>query len=523
MTFATRISFVVIGGMLLFGTGMPASQAQAPGQAPKYQELPLAAELNSPEKRKEIEKRKTESLKQSYDEAAVRSFYAGFIIPAMTTPANGNINVCREMFTQDNYNCSSSNRPAFSRMILAELKPKIDQGNFHPATVTNWIHMIGELDSSGEKGRNRVPYAEATKALTTWLFDSKLPDYLRLASLSAFERHLAAMSKNAQAGYVEPLAAILEEPKPLNRTNEVHGYIQRRVVDLIAVCEGLANAKVSTFLVATIKDESADAALRQRCVRALGASGVCASMSADDADALMRSVVRVFVQRMKYWENATERLYKIAEGSGGGGGAGRPGVGGGGFRPGMGGPGGGGAGGSSSFGDEFGGPAGGGAPSSPYNPPGAGATAPKRTTGPTQPAEVRVSRRFVHEMLEDLRMGMDGTAKNLDQPEGSGLQPLLARHDNGYAVKAILDELGKFQDALKSTSIQDIRGMMSDTQLVREDLLLALREYPGAFTAEEKMKIMATDLEDEDADAGSSDSPTQPGDADEQGSSSSGG
>ncbi len=461
----------------------PAAPASPPAAKPKYTIIPPADAMKKAEGRKEPEKKKNEAIKQSYDDAVVRAYYATFLIPAMTYASEANINEYRDTFTNDNLLCTGAGRETFSRMIFGELKPKIDQGDFHPATITNWIFMIGELDISGERNKNRVPFVEGSKALMSWAFDAKRPDYVRIASLAALERHVAGWQDAAKAQMAEKLLTMLEEPKPVARTTAVHGFIGRKCLDLLTRCNAVLNPRVNQFVLAHVQDESADTNLRLRCIHLLGSKEFSKSIPAETADVLMQNACKVTLERLKYWNSQTDRLSQIAASisggiAGGGGRANMPGMGGG--------PGGGGGGGEADESSGAGG-GGGGAPpgGSPYNPGGPGGASPRKTTGPTQPPEVRVVRRYLHEVLEHIRMGLDGTRKDGELVERNGILPLLEQQDNGPLAQKVLDELTNLQEALKSPSIKDIRGMKSEIETVMEDLKTALREYPGVADPDE--------------------------------------
>jgi hypothetical protein len=475
-------------GAFCFATLQAQPPAAKPNAAPpaaapkKYPTLPLADSLKKPEDRKEPEKKKTDAIKQSYDDAAVRGFYTGWIIPAMTYAAEANINEYRDAFNNDNFLCTSAGRPLFTKMVFDELKPKIEQGGFHPATITNWIFMIGELDSSGERGRNRVPYVESSKALMAWAFDAAQPDYVRIASLAALERHLAGWQDAAKAQMAEKLLTMLEEPKPVARTSSVHGFICRKCLDLLERCNAVLNPRVNQFVLAQVQDVSADTNLRLHCIDLLGSKEFSKSIPPETADILMQQTCKITLERLKYWNYQTDRISQIASsitsGIGGGGGrANMPGMGGG---PGMG------SGGGEA--DESSG-AGGGAPpgGSPYNPGGGapGGTTGRKPSGPTQPPEVRIVRRYVYEVLDHVRMGLSGTRKHGELDERNGILPLLEQHDNGPLAQKVLDELTNLQEALRSPTIKDIRGMKMEIEIVMTDLKTALQEYPGVASQEE--------------------------------------
>jgi hypothetical protein len=163
-------------------------------------------------------------------------------------------------------------------------------------------------------------------------------------------------------------------------------------------------------------------------------------------------------------------------------------------------------GGGSGEADESSGTSGGAPPGgSPYGPGGGAGGTTKKPTGPTQPPEVRIARRYIHEVLEQVRLGLNGTRKDTDEEARQGILPLLEQHDNGAYAQKILDELTNLQTALKSQTIKDLVGMKSEVATVLEDLQTALRDYPG---------VVDTTKEDEPAEGADPNSPPADGSTD---------
>jgi hypothetical protein len=213
------------------------------------------------------------------DQAKLRQYVSGFLIPRMTQPDDFDRlprlrgQLLRDIRMASNPEVSQS----LTRLALEECARLIDlNANFHPAVKTNAVMILGELneDQGSLTGQQPVPPKPLTQALgvlyKAWGTPNQ-PDYVKMPVLLGFLRHARLsrfypMHQQAKPAIInEMLKLVNEKQPPVTRTTEGHDWMRRRAMQVLAAL-GATDPKVVSALDGIVQD--VDESVKVRCTAA---------------------------------------------------------------------------------------------------------------------------------------------------------------------------------------------------------------------------------------------------------------
>lgn len=149
------------------------------------------------------------------------------------------------------FNSSSEARGVLVKELQAIAASYVGRNDLLPAARVNAIYVLGELDEARDsKTGTRTPYLKATGTLITVASTANAPSYLKVAGLSALERHVRDGYKNwpdAVKGRVLAVVLPFAVTKPKNdNERQVNTWMARRALDILKAMD--ANDAVDAAL-----------------------------------------------------------------------------------------------------------------------------------------------------------------------------------------------------------------------------------------------------------------------------------
>lgn len=149
------------------------------------------------------------------------------------------------------YNSSSEARGVLVKELQTIATSYVGRNDLLPAARVNAIYVLGELDEARDpKTSARTPYQRATGTLVTVVSTANLPTYMKVAGLSALERHVRDGYKtwpDAIKGRVRSVVLPFAVTKPKNdNERQVNTWMARRALDILKAMD--ANDAVDAAL-----------------------------------------------------------------------------------------------------------------------------------------------------------------------------------------------------------------------------------------------------------------------------------
>ncbi len=230
--------------------------------AKKYDTLPLPAQLLDPAVKLRME-RASKALVTARDlnGFADMTFAKGYIdtyLPAKITQpdALSEISPLINEVMQNYSRCQKAGNPGAIKMVewLFKGMGPVAQGNYQPAARINATLVLGKLDVRAATGDSPpVPLKYSFPILLTLYQNSANPDGVRAAALQGLHRIalygaglLTQPEKDALAAEMKKL---LDDPLPENRSAKAHAFLQRYSVDVLDLLSAPNDRTLATQLV----------------------------------------------------------------------------------------------------------------------------------------------------------------------------------------------------------------------------------------------------------------------------------
>lgn len=162
--------------------------------------------------------------------------------------------------------------------LFAKRMYTVAKGNYQPAARVAATMALGKLNENLGDGRSRPPkpYRGMLGGLVNLYRDTNNPDGVRAAALHGLHRHVVLtanqMAAGNKKGLLKMMAGLLDEPAPQGRPAEAHAYLQRYAVNIM---DALApdTPAVATKLVSLSSDRSRPSLIALYSVEKFGRSG----------------------------------------------------------------------------------------------------------------------------------------------------------------------------------------------------------------------------------------------------------
>lgn len=448
-----------------------------------YETIPYSAEMAQDAGRKAAADAKKSLMTGSSSEFAgdagqkATQYYTGFVIPAMTNPALAE-RARKEIFTDIKTAKSQEMRDLIIRSVEGPLKTLVDNEAIAPSSRVAALVLLGELDTeqadfTGNKppkpNRNTIAF------LRTQLKKPNQMDGLLAAALVAMNRQVRYSSPTwtaaAKDAIADDLKSVLNAPKPIARSTEAHAYIQRMVIEQLALFNSSKHPEILNQLVTMLADDKQPTMVRVAICRALPRWALDSLTEDQRKQVLAGSVQLVQAELVAWLEQARDPRKGNTGGMGGRGGMMGPGMMGGegdGMEGLLGGPTPGGRGGPGGIGAPQGGAA-------------AGSGNKDKNLSETQDLATNAARRKLYTVLESAYLGLDGKAFALDRrPVGKGLDGYFADTDPLVdPTKKVLAEIDALYDALGTKTVTNLSGLSTAMTEPIEKFNELVKTIPG--------------------------------------------
>ena len=219
----------------------------ASGQQPKYDVLPVEPAID---KNLDAVQREARAYSQARDvsgmpanRVAVVERYFRQYVPAKITQLDTTYQI-NEIMSHAVGSMRAAVRmqtPAASnlmRWLYAGLKP-VAMGNYLPAARINAIHFIAHLDKSSQRGSIPQPYPFILKDLRQIYDDANNPDGVRAAALQGIERFVRYTPTNQipaadRQSLTQEMTNLLQSDPPKGRDDLAHAFLQRYAVSILS-------------------------------------------------------------------------------------------------------------------------------------------------------------------------------------------------------------------------------------------------------------------------------------------------
>lgn len=441
-----------------------------------------------------------------YNNAAVKLIYEGYFLPKMSTAGTSEfINEVRTAIFADLYDANKSDKlraedKAEFLKVVYDTCLKGMESTLHPATRVNSMLIIGQMDEKLSSSTTPpVPYRESLKVLAKEVSEPTSDGTLAVA-LNGLERHvrLGGLKKSNQAEIVgRSLMKLVTDPTAVGRTREVNSFLQRRCLDILTQLDGQDYTAARDYMLAVAADGTAEPYLRGYCIRALGQERAVKGVDSALTNKATAGAVQYAYHELEVWMKKLneESPSSLAGGGAGGGGSkfGRGGgMGAGGLAGGDGPP------------DAGGGMGGFGNQGAKDDADESDEPGEKLKEDPIkyQPPEVRIARRALTTILENVRMGLDGAPKAKSTAKKYGL--LNELQDNAAAGKDFLNAIDSMHEAINYSgeyANKKIRDMATLRKIVNREFKRKIaptaKAFPGAMDIGIPAELLATNPESE--------------------------
>ena len=177
------------------------------------------------------------------DPIMVRAYFQRYV-PAKMTGANS-LKELTPLMKDVNVLLARSQRsnPFLGKAVADLLLPPMKAlatDNYHPTARINAVLLLGRMDSAPADAAGRIPPRPYLAALPTLLDvykDENNVDGLRVAALLGLQRQVGLGFNQIPAAQKDQLRSmmteLLDSKTPVNRTDQVHAYLQRYAVDIL--------------------------------------------------------------------------------------------------------------------------------------------------------------------------------------------------------------------------------------------------------------------------------------------------
>ncbi len=482
-------------------TGSVYSQDAKPVAAAvkQYASIPMPESMKSSKTDKEMERAKDDVIKGNvpFNMQPIRSFYGAYQFPRLTSIENPLLaNRARTEINTDIVDArrklSPANLATFNSEILRMFSVVI-AGDYAPHAVINCVLLAGELDSATDSSSAvPKPYSQAVRLLNDAALQSP-SDGVRAAALVGLQRHLLLSSyewnENTRNGLAKMLLDAAKAAKPNTRSEEAHGWLIARYMQLLMSFEHSLNADLATFATDTLANEHTHPILREQALRTLG--------KLDPVDAPEGKLVNAGRYSMRYLKKRCEQWNELfdlsASSTGGGGGSSY---------------------GNDAYGSDYGKDAG---PGDSYGGTGGGyGAAPKpkekKEESPFEKhdAQTKMLRRYMHELVQTMRTGMVASPiGELNERPEKGLLAKLPDGEEREIILEALEAMVELQTELDATTITGKNDLAKTVKILVDRLIVIAEDYPGALDLENELMIedsstapveLVVNGEEEDAD-----------------------
>ncbi len=437
--------------------------AAPPAAAPaKFQSVPIPEAFKSDKVVREKKRLKDEVLRGStaFNERDVSEYYMSYVIPRLTSTDSPELgNDSRKEIIEDLNLAEKSEAilKPFNNWLLKTMN-SVAVNNFHPAAAINAISIIGRLNDTKQPsgGGSPKPMAAAAGPLLKAAVGGK-NDGIRAAALEGLEKHLRLGQTNwsdAQKQTVaDELIKTLSEKQPIQRSNRSHAWLRGRSLDLLTLIKHKRQEEVYAYAVDRVADKTTDPLLLEKALRVIG-SHQTKEGKPEVAQVATTNTLKYLVKSAKTWQESvvrqvasmgggysgeTQDMTMMEQGSSGDGGEGDP-----------------------------------------Y-----GGAKPKEKPKPvnpyaTQPPEVKIKRREMHQLLETVRIGLDGIPYGpVVTVPTSGLAAVIADGPDKTTLADVLKAIETMQATLNDGEIKDKVTLGSKTTSAFDTLIASAERFQG--------------------------------------------
>jgi hypothetical protein len=434
-----------------------------PAAAPaKFQSVPIPDAFKSDKVVREKKRLKDEVLRGStaFNERDVSEYYMSYVIPRLTSLESPELgNESRKEIIEDLNLAEKSEAimKPFNAWLLKTMNA-VAVNNFHPAAGINAISIIGRLNDTKQPSGGGLPkpMASAAGPLLKAAVGGK-NDGIRAAALDGLERHLRIGQTNwsdAQKQTVaDELIKTLSEKQPIQRSNRAHAWLCGRALDLLTLIKHKRQEEVYAYAVDRVADKTTDPLLLEKALRVIGVHQTKEGKP-EIAQAATTNALKYLVKSAKTWQDSvvrqvasmggdyageTQDMSMMDSGSMG----------------------------SDSEGDPYGG------------------MKPKEKPKPvnpyaTQPPEVKTKRREMHQLLETVRIGLDGIPYGpVVTAPASGLAAVLGDGPDKTTLADVLKAIETMQATLNDGEIKDRGTLGSKTTAAFDTLIASAERFQG--------------------------------------------
>lgn len=237
--------YVLTGFTLLALTVLLSVVASA--QQPKYDVLPVDPRLDKildsvqREARAYSQARDLSSLSDNTQRAA-ETYFRQYVPNKITHPnATHQINDLMSHATSSMRAAIRMQTPAagnLMRWLYAGFK-RVAVGNYQPAARINAIHFIAHLDKPAQRGGVPQPYPFILKDMRQIYDDAKNPDGVRAAALQGIERFVRFTPTDQipaadRQALMQAMTGLLQSDPPQGRDDLAHAFLQRYAVSVLS-------------------------------------------------------------------------------------------------------------------------------------------------------------------------------------------------------------------------------------------------------------------------------------------------
>ncbi|MCY2976166.1 MAG: hypothetical protein NTW52_16040 [Planctomycetota bacterium] len=441
----------------------PAAAVAPPAAAPaRFQSITIPPDFKSDKVVREKKRIKDEVLRgvSAFNERDVSEYYMSYVIPRLTSldaPELGNES--RKEIIEDLNLAEKS--PAIMKSFnewLLRTMDTIAVNNFHPAAGINAISIIGRLNDTKQPSGGGLPKpmaAAAGKLLKAAVGGKN--DGIRAAALEGLERHLRLGQTNWNEAQKQTVAneliKTLSEKQPIQRSDRAHAWLRGRSLDLLTLIKHKRQEEVYAYAVDRVADKTTDPLLLEKALRFIGAYQTKEGKP-EVAQVATTNTLKYLVKSAKTWQESV--LRQVA--SMGGGYSGE----------------------SQDMSTVEQGYAGGEGEGDPY-----GGGKPKEKPKPvnpyaTQPADVKLKRREMHQLLETVRVGLDGIPYGpVVTAPASGLAAVIVDGPDKTTLADVLKAIEIMQAALNDGEIKDKVALGSKTTVAFDTLIASAERFQG--------------------------------------------
>jgi hypothetical protein len=428
---------------------VPAAAGKAAAPVP-YRAIAAAPDAERAERKKE----KDEMLKGGvpFDTKKIEMYYGGYLFSGMTNEgALEKANAARLEIMEDIDKSEKTGGPSYDTYVelLTRICTAISRGHYHPTASINSVLILNRLNKGKAKiGETPTPHDKVTALLLE--FSTKgLNEGIQAAALSGLERHAEFGSKAwddaVRKRIAGDLVASIKQPSPAKRPVRADAWLKGRKLEILTKFKHPMEGDLYQLALDALADTTSDPILVEKSLYVEGSYPPPANLNPESTKKALANVAsftktKVFdwqkwmrespsfapvVENTKKPEPKSKSKGMANDGDGGGGGE--------------------------DMGD-------GGGRSKKEK------AAPKTNPFLDLPPEVKQKRRALHEILETIRFGLNGTRFG-EHPatNTTGLAMLITDAEQSQILRDILVDIKDLQEALNKQTLGDKTGLDLET------------------------------------------------------------